>query len=66
MGLTESAVHRIWRAFGLAAAPPADVEAVEGPVVVDKVRDVVGLYLTPPERAVVLGVDGKSQIGSVR
>jgi hypothetical protein len=38
------------------------VEAVQGPAVIDKVRDVVGLYLNPPERAVVLCVDEKSQI----
>jgi transposase len=46
-----------------AAAPPADLEAVQGdPLFIDKVGDVVGLYLNPPERAVVLCVDEKSQI----
>ena len=62
LGLSQSAVSRIWRAFGL---QPHRLEAwklSKDPLFIDKVRDVVGLYLAPPERAVVLCVDEKSQI----
>src|SRR3954447_1812879 len=62
VGLTQNAVLRIWHAFGL---PPHRQEAFKlskDPRFVEKVRDVVGLYLNPPERAVVPCVDEKSQI----
>ena len=61
-GLTQSAVHRIWRAFGLQPHRQETWKLSKDPQFVDKVRDVVGLYLNPPERAVVLCVDEKSQI----
>lgn len=62
VGLTQSAVHRIWRAFGLQPHRQETWKLSKDPQFVAKVRDVVGLYLNPPERAVVLCVDEKSQI----
>jgi transposase len=62
VGLTQSAVLRIWRAFGLQPHRQETWKLSKDPQFVDKVRDVVGLYLNPPERAVVLCVDEKSQI----
>ena len=62
VGLTQSAVHRIWRAFGLAPHRQDTWKLSKDPQFVAKVKDVVGLYLDPPERAVVLCVDEKSQI----
>ena len=62
IGLTQSAVHRIWQAFGLQPHRAETFKLSRDPQFVAKVRDVVGLYLNPPERAVVLCVDEKSQI----
>ena len=62
VGLTQSAVHRIWKAFGLQPHRQDTWKLSRDPQFVAKVRDVVGLYLNPPERAVVLCVDEKSQI----
>jgi transposase len=62
LGLSQSAVSRIWRAFALAPHRQESWKLSKDPLFVDKVRDVVGLYLDPPERAVVLCVDEKSQI----
>jgi transposase len=62
VGLTQSAVHRIWKAFGLQPHRQETWKLSKDPQFIDKVRDVVGLYLNPPERAVVLCVDEKSQI----
>jgi hypothetical protein len=62
VGLNQTAVSRIWRAFGLAPHRQESWKLSKDPLFVDKVRDVVGLYLNPPERAVVLCVDEKSQI----
>ena len=62
VGLTQSAVHRIWKAFGLQPHRAETFKLSRDPQFVAKVRDVVGLYLNPPERAVVLCVDEKSQI----
>jgi transposase len=62
VGLTQSAVLRIWQAFGLAPHRQESWKLSKDPLFIDKVRDVVGLYLNPPERAVVLCVDEKSQI----
>jgi len=56
------AVGRIWRAFGLQPHRVETWKLSKDPLFVDEVRDVVGLYLAPPERAVVLCVDEKSQI----
>jgi transposase len=62
VGLTQTAVSRIWRAFGLQPHRQDSFKLSKDPLLVDKVHDVVGLYLNPPERAVVLCVDEKSQI----
>jgi transposase len=62
VGLTQTAVHRIWKAFGLQPHRAETWKLSRDPQFIDKVRDVVGLYLNPPERAVVLCVDEKSQI----
>jgi transposase len=62
VGLTQSAVHRIWKAFGLQPHRQDGWKLSTDPQFVAKVRDVVGLYLDPPERAVVLCLDEKSQI----
>lgn len=61
-GMSQSAVSRIWRAFGLKPHKVETFKISKDPLFVDKVRDVVGLYLDPPERALVLCVDEKSQI----
>src|SRR5678815_4489738 len=65
VGLTQSAVQRIWRAFGLQPHRRETWKLSKDPLFIDKVKDVVGLYLNPPERAVVLCVDEKSQILSL-
>jgi transposase len=62
VGLTQTAVLRIWKAFGLQPHRQESWKLSKDPQFIDKVRDVVGLYLNPPERAVVLCVDEKSQI----
>src|SRR3954470_15261016 len=62
VGLSREAVGRIWRAFGLQPHRTETWKLSRDPLFVEKVRDVVGLYLNPPERAVVLCVDEKSQI----
>jgi transposase len=62
LGMSQSAVSRIWRAFGLAPHKQDSWKLSKDPLFVDKVRDVVGLYLNPPERAMVLCVDEKTQI----
>jgi transposase len=62
VGLSQTAVSRIWRAFGLQPHRVESFKLSTDPLFVDKVRDVVGLYMDPPERALVLCVDEKSQI----
>ena len=62
VGLSREAVGRIWRAFGLQPHRSETWKLSKDPQFIEKVRDVVGLYLDPPERAVVLCVDEKSQI----
>jgi transposase len=62
VGLTQTAVSRIWRAFGLQPHRQETFKLSKDPLFVEKIQDVVGLYLNPPERAVVLCVDEKSQI----
>jgi transposase len=62
LGLSQSAVSRIWRAFGLQPHRQDSWKLSKDPQFIDKVHDVVGLYLDPPEAAVVLCVDEKSQI----
>jgi len=61
-GMSQSAISRIWRAFGLKPHLSEHFKLSPYPQFIDKVRDVVGLYLNPPEAAVVLCVDEKSQI----
>jgi len=61
-GLTQTAVSRIWRAFGLQPHRQETFKLSTDPLFVDKVRDIVGLYLAPPVKAMVLCVDEKSQI----
>jgi transposase len=61
-GLSRSTIGRIWREFGLTPHRADTVTLSTDPLVIDKVVDVVGLYHNPPERAVVLCVDEKSQI----
>lgn len=61
-GMSQSAVSRIWRAFALQPHRSETFKLSSDPFFVEKVRDIVGLYLNPPERAVVLCVDEKSQI----
>jgi transposase len=62
VGLTQTAISQIWRAFGLQPHRQDSWKLSKDPLFIEKVRDVVGLYLNPPERAVVLCVDEKSQI----
>jgi len=61
-GMSQSAVSRIWRAFGLKPQLVDEFKLSPDPLFIDKVRDVVGLYLNPPDAAVVLCVDEKTQV----
>ena len=61
-GLSQSAIVRIWRAFGLQPHRFETFKLSTDPLFVEKVRDIVGLYLDPPDKALVLCVDEKSQI----
>jgi transposase len=61
-GMSQTAVSRMWRAFGLKPHRTETFKLSPDPQFIDKVRDIVGLYLNPPEAAVVLCVDEKSQI----
>jgi transposase len=62
LGLSQTAIVRIWRAFGLKPHRTDTFKLSTDPFFVEKVRDVVGLYLHPPDRAIVLCVDEKSQV----
>ena len=62
VGYAPSTIHRIWQAFGLQPHRSETFKLSSDPLFVEKVRDIVGLYLSPPERALVLCVDEKSQI----
>ncbi len=62
IGLSQSTVSRIWRKFELKPHRQTTWKLSTDPLFIEKVRDIVGLYLDPPERAVVLCVDEKSQI----
>src|SRR5271169_6770080 len=61
-GLSQSTVSRIWRAFALQPHRVESFKLSKDPLFIEKVRDIVGLYLNPPNRALVLCVDEKSQI----
>lgn len=62
MGMSQTSISLIWRAFGLQPHRAESFKLSTDPLFIEKVRDVVGLYLDPPERAVVLCVDEKTQI----
>lgn len=61
-GLSQTAVVRIWHAFGLQPHRVENFKFSKDPQFVEKVRDIVGLYMNPPDRAIVLCVDEKSQV----
>jgi len=61
-GLSQSTISRIWRAFGLKPHRTESFQLSTDPLLIDKARDIVGLYLDPPHHALVLCVDEKSQI----
>ena len=61
-GMSQSAISRIWRAFALQPHRSETFKLSKDPLFIEKVRDIVGLYLDPPDRALVLCVDEKSQI----
>jgi transposase len=61
-GLSQSTIGRIWRAFGLQPHRVEGFKLSKDPLFIEKVRDIVGLYLNPPDRALVLCVDEKAQI----
>ena len=62
VGISPTSVHRIWRAFGLQPWRTEDFKISPDPLLIDKIRDVVGLYLAPPANAAVFAVDEKPQI----
>jgi transposase len=61
-GMSQTSISLIWRAFSLQPHRAESFKLSTDPLFIDKVRDIVALYLDPPERAVVLCVDEKSQI----
>src|ERR1700681_1680559 len=62
VGLSQTAIARIWRAFGLQPHRTENFKLSKDPQFVEKVRDIVGLYMNPPDHAIVLCVDEKSQV----
>ena len=62
VGYAPSTIHRIWRAFGLQPHRSETFKLSNDPLFVEKVRDIVGLYLAPPDRALVLCVDEKAHV----
>jgi transposase len=62
VGISPTSVHRIWRSFGLQPWRTETFKISPDPLLIDKIRDVVGLYLAPPANAVVFSVDEKPQI----
>lgn len=62
LGVTQSAVARVWKAFGLRPDRTESFSLSKDPQFVEKVRDIVGLYMSPPDNALILCVDEKSQI----
>src|SRR3954467_2559523 len=61
-GLSRMTISRIWQAFGLQPHPSETFKLSPDPQLIEKVRDIVGLYMNPPDHALVLCVDEKSQI----
>jgi transposase len=66
VGISSTSVHRIWRAFGLQPWRTEDFKISPDPLLIDKIRDVIGLYLAPPDGAVVFAVDEKPQIQALQ
>ena len=64
-GMSQTAVSKIWRAFGLKPHLSETFKLSKDPQFVEKVRDVVGLYMSPPQNAIVLSVDEKSQCQAI-
>jgi transposase len=62
VGLSQSAIVRIWHSFGLQPHRSETFKLSTDPYLIEKVRDITGLYLNPPEHAIVLSVDEKSQV----
>jgi transposase len=62
VGMTQTAISRIWRSFALQPHRYESFKLSNEPLFIEKVRDIVGLYLSPPDKALVLCVDEKSQI----
>jgi transposase len=62
VGMSQSAISRIWRTFSLQPHRTETFKLSNDPLFIDKVRDIVGLYMDPPDKALVLCVDEKSQI----
>jgi transposase len=62
VGISHDSIGRIWRAFGLKPHLTQHFQLSNDPLLIEKVRDIVGLYMSPPDNAVVLCVDEKSQI----
>lgn len=62
VGLSQSAVVRIWHSFGLQPHRSETFKLSTDPFLVEKIRDITGLYLNPPDRAIVLSIDEKSQV----
>ena len=62
VGLSQTAIARIWRAFGLQPHRAENFKLSKDPQFIEKVRDIVGLYMNPPHHAIVLCVDEKSQV----
>lgn len=61
-GLSQSAVSRLWRAFALQPHRAETFKLSRDTLFIEKVRDIVGLYLHPPDKAVALSVDERTQI----
>ena len=62
VGMSKSTVQRVWSAFGLKPHRTESFQLSKDPLLIEKVRDIVGLYMSPPDNALVLCVDEKSQI----
>jgi transposase len=65
LGMSQSSISRIWRAFGLQPHREESFKLSSDPQFIEKLRDVVGIYLNPPEAAVVFCVDEKSQVQAI-
>ena len=62
VGLSHDSIARIWRTFGLKPHQTETFQLSKDPLLIEKVRDIVGLYMSPPANAIILSVDEKSQI----